>query len=382
MKHFHKTTTLSILMVAGPFVLLGSAARADDNRPANAALKYWQAFAAMPQLVGDKTGERVWNASTDTEIVQPVDDELARFLQSWQSKWALKALRRGAKCEHCDWQVDLKEDGINVFLPHPGKARHLMRVSLLSARYNFERGRQIEAVDDVIATITLGRHVGWDGVTISILAGYSVEHTANFVVAAYLPTMDAKALARLETALDRLPRLTPMHEIIGNERYYLDWFVGQWEKADEEGRLRLCRDTTESDEAASALIEADVPKLAAELRPMYDQLGELMALPLGEFEKAVEQRIDPVVEANPLGAMVASFSVAREAEAMHHCRHTLLRAGIDVVKRGRDALADHPDPFGEGPFAYEPFDGGFRLRSERTYADKKWVSLTVGIPKP
>ncbi len=373
----------SVLALTSLLVTSPSPLAAAEDLPANAALKYWQAFAAMPRLVGDKTGERVWDASTDAGIVQPVDEELAEFLQSWQCTWALRLLHRGAKLQHCDWGLDVEEDGINVLLPHPGKARHLMRISLLSARYNFEQGRQSEGIDDVIATIRLGRHVGRDGVTISILAGYSIEHVANFVVAAYLPQMDTKALASLEAELDRLPPLTPIHESIQNERYYLEWFVDRYEQADDNGRSKLCHDITDSEEAAKTLLEADIAKLAAELRPVYDQLPQLMSLPMEEFNTVVKQRVEPAVEANPLGKVLfASITAAREAEAVQHCRHALLRAAVDVVKRGKDAVRDHPDPFGQGPFQYMPFDGGFELRSQWQYAPKKWLSLTVGIPRP
>ena len=38
------------------------------------------------------------------------------------------------------------------------------------------------------------------------------------------------------------------------------------------------------------------------------------------------------------------------------------------------------DPFGDGPFEYEPFDGGFELRSKFKAQDKQ-VALTVGRRK-
>jgi hypothetical protein len=44
---------------------------------------------------------------------------------------------------------------------------------------------------------------------------------------------------------------------------------------------------------------------------------------------------------------------------------------------GKDALKNHPEPYGDGPFGYEAFDGGFELKSKLKYNDKSWM-LTVG----
>ena len=59
-------------------------------------------------------------------------------------------------------------------------------------------------------------------------------------------------------------------------------------------------------------------------------------------------------------------------------RRALLSAAIAVRLHGRDALKDHPDAIGGGPFEYAAFEGGFELSSRLKQQDDKPVTLTVG----
>jgi hypothetical protein len=56
----------------------------------------------------------------------------------------------------------------------------------------------------------------------------------------------------------------------------------------------------------------------------------------------------------------------------------LFKAALAVVQGGPDKLKDIQDPFGEGPFAYQPLDRGFELKSKLLYHNEKPVTLTVG----
>jgi hypothetical protein len=58
----------------------------------------------------------------------------------------------------------------------------------------------------------------------------------------------------------------------------------------------------------------------------------------------------------------------------------MLRAAIAVVQHGQQALSreEYRDPFGDGPFKYAAFDGGFELSSKLMDRQGKPASLTVG----
>jgi hypothetical protein len=353
----------------------------------NAALTYWQAFATMPRLNDHKTGKRVFEASYDEGIVKPIDEELAKYLQMWASRTAIRLLHRAAGISHCDWGLNLSEDGLEVRLGHVDKARPMMRLCLARARYHFEEGRDREGVDDVIATMAMGRHLASDGLTASLFAGYNLEHMACYIAAAYLPRMSPEGLDYLGKRLDALPPFPSLGEVLANERWHLDWLVEKYQAADEKRRRELCRLLTDSDEAAGTLYGADVLKLAADLRPLYEEIDALASLPPEKLRKAVEKRIAPKVDGNPLGqVMFPDLVTTRTGDVFHQCRRALLRAAIDVVRRGTDALEDHPDPHGDGPFEREAFDGGFELRSQLEYLKYRKVptklTLRVGIRKP
>ncbi len=113
-------------------------------------------------------------------------------------------------------------------------------------------------------------------------------------------------------------------------------------------------------------------------------MAEVAALPPDEADKEAEQLIaksgldGPALEMAKL--LTPAVGTVRRNEAAHQTRLAMLKAAIDVVRDGKRALnrKEHQDLFGDGPFTYVSFDGGFELRSK--LADNKGtpVSLTVG----
>ena len=81
----------------------GRPAPQGGTRPANAALKYWQAFGLMPAL--DKDQEKLlheWDKA-------PLDAAALKLID--RSRKSLAYLHRGAKLDRCDWGLDY-EDGV------------------------------------------------------------------------------------------------------------------------------------------------------------------------------------------------------------------------------------------------------------------------------
>ena len=75
-----------------------------------------------------------------------------------------------------------------------------------------------------------------------------------------------------------------------------------------------------------------------------------------------------------------AVSKVRRAEARLQARQALRKAALAILIDGADAAKTQRDPFGDGPFEYIPFDGGFELRSKFKAQDKQ-ASLTVGRRK-
>ena len=58
-------------------------------------------------------------------------------------------------------------------------------------------------------------------------------------------------------------------------------------------------------------------------------------------------------------------------------QNALLVAAIDIVQNGRDRLARHKDPAGDGPFQLRTLPGGFELQSKLVRGEEP-VTLQVG----
>ncbi|PYK09197.1 MAG: hypothetical protein DME61_07335, partial [Verrucomicrobia bacterium] len=160
-----RAACLAFLVVAQPM----DSARAAD-RGENAALKYWQAFATMPKL-----SDAEQNRLADYPA-KPLDAHSRETVT--QAEYALQMMRRGAALRNCDWGVSY-EDGVFLLLPQGSAARLLTSLARLRAGLRFEAGQNAEAVEDLVAAITLGRHVSQGGGFIMLLVGYHIEYRVS-----------------------------------------------------------------------------------------------------------------------------------------------------------------------------------------------------------
>jgi hypothetical protein len=350
----------------------------------NAALKYWQAFATMPKLT-DADQNRLAEYSD-----KPLDAQARESVS--QAEYALQMMHRGAALRRCNWGITY-EDGVFVRLPQANAARVLSTFARLRARMRFEEGRSAEAIDDLVAGVTLGRHVSLEGGFITMLVGYQIEHRLTETLALYLPRLDAKAMKDLETRLDALPPFgSQAKALLACERETLDWFIRKVkESKDKESLLAFLswvgisegKDRDAGEKARAFLQECGgtaqgVIKFAEEVRPCYDELARMLDLPLDQFEKQFEQESlkragNPVYK-----VFFPPLAKLRQSRARADVRRALLSAAIAVRLHGRDALKDHPDPVGGGLFEYAAFEGGFELSSKLKQQDDKPVTLTAG----
>src|SRR5262245_48873298 len=131
-------------MLRAPFLavtllalFLGAAPAAAQEAPgANAALKYWQAFAALPRL--SDAEQKALNADC---LTMPLDAR-ARNLVT-RAEYSLRLLHHGAALPNCEWTHDV-EEGIAARFPHAEAARLLASLACLRARLRFEEGRPAE----------------------------------------------------------------------------------------------------------------------------------------------------------------------------------------------------------------------------------------------
>src|SRR5437868_13923656 len=107
---------LRALMLAMIVLVLpaGSAsAGAGPDPGANAALKYWQAFATLPKFTDAEQNKLVAGYLT-----LPLDAQAREIVT--KAEYALQMLHHGAALRRCDWGIG-SDEGIYARLPHgPG----------------------------------------------------------------------------------------------------------------------------------------------------------------------------------------------------------------------------------------------------------------------
>jgi hypothetical protein len=332
----------------------------------NAALQYWVAFALCPPETRTLSA-----ATTDDQKLGfgvPIGSELAKYFQG-NSELALVHLHRGAEISSCDWATDLRKDGPNVSAPYGTKAHSLARVALLRARWRFEHGDWDAGIDDVIATMVMGRHIGRGKISYTINFGCMLEAMSTGTAAFYLPQMPERARERLAQELDLLPPFTSMREVVLYSENAFDWAVLNFELAEKEGRLfELVASISGKEEARRALELAHdaegLIKLARAGRALVHQIADAMSLRPDKYGRLFREQFAPQFQANPVATMLSpDYESARDEEATAHCRLVFLKTALDLLRRGKSALNDHPDPYGDGPFEYAEIDGGFELGS-------------------
>ena len=366
--------------------LRNASADAPADPGANAALSYWQAFASLPKFT-DAEGQKL-NAEV---LTMPLDAHAREVVT--RAEYSLQMMHYGAALRRCDWGINY-EEGIYARLPHGPAARLLASLACLRARIRFEEGRPADAIDDILASMTLGRHVSQDGVLIVLLVGYGIEHRVSETLALYLPKLDAKTIKDLKTRLDALPPGgSPAEALKLEEKVGLDWFVrtvkeskdkesllaalsplfmseGEGRPSPEQGRafLEKCGGTTDG-----------MLKFAEQVRPSFALMAKKLNLPVNQFEKEFEleekkQADDPLFK-----VFFGALRKVRWQQARTDIHRALLSAAIAVQLDGRDALKHHPDPVLGGPFESVAFKGGFELRSRWKNVENKPLALTVGL---
>jgi hypothetical protein len=351
---------------------------AQSEEPTVAALKYWQAFAQLPPR--DEAQQR---RLADWKIT-PLD-QAARKLAADGDK-SMLYLRRGASRPRCDWSLDY-EDGVGLLLPHLDKARTLALLTCLRARIALADGQPGREVNNLLAAMTLARHVS-DPIMICQLVDYSMESHAGEAIALMLPMLDAATVKKVAERLDSLPAAAKLEKTIVTERDFFGGWAIRWLKEMEHNGERDIRgkvrellvgseDTAEvlklvDDASAKRLVEA-----LESLKPFYEEQRRLVALPRDQF-KAAWPAFEKKQSANPLARlMLPALTKVVDARDRATAKLELLKAAVDVTRDGKTALEKHRDPFGVGPFVYVGRSNGFELRSALEI-DGKPVTLTIG----
>jgi hypothetical protein len=378
----------ALCLVALGLLLVFCQATEADTGPdlsANAALKYWQAFATLPHM-----SDAEQNKLVSACLKMPLDDDARRLVA--QANYSLKMMHRGAALAGCDWGIPV-EDGIYARLPQGPAARALISIACLRARLQFEGGHKGEAINDISAALSLSRHLTQNSTLVLLLLGYRVEHVMNETLAHYLPKLTREELQNLKARLEKLPAGgNAAKSLLAEEKFGADWLVRTIkETKDKEALLAVLSplfiiegsDAKDRDAKVKGFFEASggaegILKLVEKVRPSYARIASKLDLPPAEFEKEFQREEKAQAENPVFGPLFSALPRVRMQQARADVRRALLAAAISVQLDGPDALKKIPDPINGEPFAHEAFAGGFELRSKLKGQDGQSLAIKVG----
>jgi hypothetical protein len=371
-------------------LLRPSPAAAQEAEPgidlgANAAMKYWQAFALLPTL--DKDQEKLlldWEKA-------PLDAAALKLID--RSRMSLVYLHRGAKLPRCDWSLDY-EDGIGLLLSHCPNSLTLARLGALRARHEFEQGQWNAGWEDVAAVLKLGRHVGMGPQFVVRWVSYRIETYAIDAATPYLPELKPFLPEASSAVLDELPAGPTLQQmILGEKQIGLMWLIqqlkhaevhkpGSWQGVWSNYIDGPWRESRHRDPSPSVKTFEQAIKVLEDLLPFYDELAKVIALPWKEFDAQYPAFVENAKVTDPLGRFdhpnQMNEIVGRERR--YQAQLTMFKAALAVVQGGPDKLKGIEDPFGNGPFEYRALDNGFELKSKLLFKGQP-VTLAVGNRK-
>jgi hypothetical protein len=374
-----RLSPIALLLATGAALAAGPPAVPPGADPgANAALRYWRAFAAarFAGVGGDRPLPEDARAA-------PLDARTRELVAAGAD--ALGELRGGAAVPVCAWGVRF-EEGPDTPMDHRKAMRELVTLACLRARLHFKDGRPGEAVDDLLAAMTLTRHLSTDGSIASIFIGHTAERVPVGILARHLPGLDAAAFAGLARRLEALPPGGDLGSAyVNEEKSGIDWLArGVRAAKGREDLLRRLAALPALKDKAPEFLEAcggtaeGVVRRIDETRPYRRSWARKLSLPADRFESEVAPEAAELARTNPVYRMLTPPpGTLRQAEAVRQTERALLRAAVAVQGEGAGALERFPDPSDGKPFGHEPLAGGFRLTSRLKHRDSP-LTLTVG----
>lgn len=265
--------SLLLCAVLAATTLVHPAAAETESSP-NAAVIYWQAFAALPP--------------------KPEGDDKAKT-EEWltQSEYAIKMLQKASALPSCDWQLPY-DLGYDMQAPHVSKMLNLSKAAVAHAR-QISQSDNKRAHAELQAVIRAACHLGTDHTLVTQLTRVSIEMNALKVLESELPNTTEEIRKSWITVLDSLPKRPMLTQIIETERQAALFTFKK--PMTEENIIILGKEiqrlmgATNSKPGEASDVGAE-PLSIAQLQALIDQVDldykELMGIAEGPVEKIAE----------------------------------------------------------------------------------------------
>jgi hypothetical protein len=187
------------------YVVVASAAAGAEKPPqgaANAALRYWMAFALMENPPAD--GDLAKKLAAVAEGPSAWDPSLGSIVD--RNGEAISTMQRGTRLPDCIWgyEHELMAEAPIANLP---RARALARLNVLSGKRLVSQGRSSEAIDAWLAGLRFSRDIAADGPWLAGLIAASAlkSHLAALAEAVRDGKLDGPGRARIDKEITALP---------------------------------------------------------------------------------------------------------------------------------------------------------------------------------
>jgi len=337
----------------------------------NAALTYWRAFAAFPELTKEESSiVAAYPPGFEPKSTPEQRADLAKRLTR-----ALELMHEASQIPQCNWGIDYEKEEPNADLTYLAKSRDLGRAAAFRARYFWQEGKRKEAAEDLRAAVILARQVGNDGhdTQIAVLVQIVTESIVDNNLAVLMT--DRESADVLANGLGDLVNgsAAPLmrNAILTEKKVCLPWMVSLV--------------TQEMSDPGAAAKRPDFTPEAIrqwmdELGRQYDEVAAIFDLPFQEFlatRPALEEKIK--ASKNPFAeSPLSSLKGARDEEEKYRVQWAMVRAAIEIRREGEAALQKVLNPADGKPFVYTALEGGaFELKSALPIRDKQ-VAMTFG----
>ena len=261
-----------------------------DRLPGNAAGTYGIALQMMPADETDADRDKIEKWLKMASSVLP-RDEVRNLLSRYEQSFRYAVL--ASRYERCDWDLPVRQEGINLLLPNLQGFRRLGRMLALDARLALAEGRLDEAIARVRTSLALSRHVSEGTFLIGALVGIA---NATVALEQAREVLAADGSPNLYWALVQLP--DPLISMRHAMEYEQNWLYFSYPQLRGLGDLKLSDEQwNERARAAMNLLAlaggkdgstaADALRALAAGMKMYPQ-GKQWLLSQGRSAKEVE----------------------------------------------------------------------------------------------
>lgn len=355
-------------------LLLTPLSHAESDVNANAALRYWQAFSAIPEF-SDEQNE----ALAEWRTIALDDERVTQTIAL--SKPALEQLHSAAKIDTCDWGLDMSQ-GFALPLPHLSKSRELMRMACLRARAHLAAGRTDAGLTDLDAAAKLANDTGQPALLICQLVAVAQQSMVRDCLADHAHRLTAAQRTALIARLPELLATPKLSDGLSAERdVAVPWLR---DLSNNPAKLMQAIQGGEAPDGAPDLPDGNdgVKMMRKQIDFLEEDFNAIIKVadgPLDEIEKVTdtvvaraenESRILTAVVLPAGSAVARNFRIATVQAAMLH-------TALLILNDQADAAEKIADPYGDGPFAVTVVGDTITLKSKLNDRQGKPVELKV-----